>query len=49
MNMMNQQAALNRQMFDYQQANQPSLLSQYGGLILGGMASGVGQRLGRGF
>lgn len=46
-NMFNQNAALQREMADRQASNQPSLLSQYGGLILGGMAGGLGQGLGK--
>ncbi len=46
-NMFNQQAALQRELANMQYSNQPSLLSQYGGLILGGAAGGVGQGIGK--
>lgn len=43
-NMFNQQAALQRDLANQQYANQPSLLSQYGGMILGGAAGGLAQK-----
>lgn len=39
----NQQSNLMGQQNDYNKANQPSLLQQYGGMILGGAAGGAGQ------
>lgn len=46
-NAMNQQFAQQNSMFDRQMSNQPSLLQQYGGMILGGIAGGAGQGIGR--
>ncbi len=46
-NAMNQQFNQQNQLLDRQMGNQPSLLQQYGGMILGGTAGGAGQGLGR--
>lgn len=46
-NMMNQQNAFNERMYNEQMSNQPSLLQQYGGMMLGGIAGGAGQGFGR--
>lgn len=46
-NYLNATQAFQREMYDKQLGSQPSLLSQYGGMILGGMAGGAGQALGQ--
>ena len=43
--MQNQQFGQQQNLLNQQYANQPSLLQQYGGMMLGGMAGGAGQRL----
>lgn len=46
-NLMNQQFKQQRQLLADQNSQQPSLLQQYGGMILGGTAGGFGQNAGR--